>query len=265
MNPENQNPVTTPPLTQQTPDILSTGVATQQPITPSSEQSPVQSEVPKPKSKVLPLILIIVLVITGLGLLGYWVYQTYISSPKQINQESTPTPIATTDPTVNWETYTSFFFNYSIKYPPDWILDKSNTEVSSEETTELIISKGDYQIKIMWPDAFKPAICIFDDQSRTDYPEMTNFCEGEFVEILSHDGNFIYRRLVKPSQNITGGGYLLGVYTKSKEGYYATVPPIDYVVPSNYEIDVIKIMDQILSTFKLLSQENASSKKDWVH
>jgi hypothetical protein len=93
MNPENPDQSTNqqPSYNTPSPDVLPTGVTTEQnPINPQLTVPPVPQEIPKPKSKLL-LILIILLALIGTGFLGFLIYQKYIVN----NQISTPSPEAT--------------------------------------------------------------------------------------------------------------------------------------------------------------------------
>src|SRR5688572_7591983 len=44
-------------------------------------------------------------------------------------------PTATTDPMVNWKTYTNKVRNYSISYPSDWTIDISKAETNLDDVS----------------------------------------------------------------------------------------------------------------------------------
>ena len=120
MESENQNPVSVPynperpegvegqpPTPGPVPEILSTGIRTEQvPVTPtSSTPPPIMDEIPKPKNNSI-IFLAVSLVVVSLGSLGYWAYKNYITSsstaspqPSIVAGTPSPTPIDTPDPT----------------------------------------------------------------------------------------------------------------------------------------------------------------------
>jgi len=119
MIPDSSNLTLNQPV-QTSPNVPPTTVTGQAPITPQTAV-PVMQEVPKPKSKILPL-LVILLVLIGLGCGGYWAYKNYFVSPapQSTPEEVIPTPIATEDPTANWETVTDGANGYEFKIPIGW-------------------------------------------------------------------------------------------------------------------------------------------------
>ena len=60
-------------------------------------------------------------------------------SPSPSPENPIPTPTPTIDPTANWKTYVNNKYNYSIKYPEDWILqpDKQTPEEIVNFTKDL--------------------------------------------------------------------------------------------------------------------------------
>ncbi len=128
------------------------------------------------------------------------------------------------------------------------MLDKSEAElpVNDQNSQRLVISKGQYKVTILWPAAFGPGICLFDDEPRNGAPEMAGYCEGKFIEIKSNNNKDIKRRIEKPS--VTSDHVKWSIYTKS-QGYFVTLPPTNFEAPINYDAEMIKTMDQILSSY----------------
>lgn len=164
-----------------------------------------------------------------------------LSTFKFTNQNQTVT-------TNDWKTYSNKILKYTIKYPNDWTIDTSKAElpISTENSQELNISKGTYKLTILWPSAYGPGICLFDDQSRSGAPEMASYCEGKYIELSSNGSKELHRRLVKPET--FGDHQQWEVYTKEKS-YFVTVPIIRFTAPLNFVADQVEIMDQILSTY----------------
>ena len=146
----------------------------------------------------------------------------------------------------NWETYTNQLRKYSIKYPPNWNIDISEASLPLDDIkgAKLVISQGQYKITILWPSAFGPNMCLFDDESRDGAPEFASYCEGKFVSLAKDT----HRRLEKPST--LSDHVEWSVYTKNSENYFVTVPPITLSAPINYDLKTVKIMDQILESYQ---------------
>lgn len=223
-------------------------------VNPQIVQETPKVDVVKPRNNFL-IILLSVLLFLSVSIAGFFAFQTQ-QLVKELNTlKKEPTNMATVEPTVelattndptaDWKTYTGKVRNYTIKYPSDWIVDFSTAELPINDTNsqELIISKGEYKISILWPSAYGPSICLFDDQSKEGAPIVAGNCLGKFVDI-----GLGMRRLSKPDENMSINRWT--VYNKEKSsGYYVTVPPISYLAPSNYDENVIKIMDVIMSTY----------------
>lgn len=153
------------------------------------------------------------------------------------------------DETSKWKTYTNTVRGYTINYPPDWTIDATHAETPLEDAggATLIIQKGAYKLTILWPAAFGPGICLFDDQSRVGTSEMTQFCEGPYMEFRSTDGKNIYRRLSEPDRQTNQVRW--EVYTKTRESSWATLPPIQYAGPGIYDASTIQLMDTMLASY----------------
>ncbi len=135
-------------------------------------------------------------------------------------------------------------------YPTDWMLDKSEAElpINDQNSQKLIISKGEYKLTILWPSAYGPGICLFDDQSRVGAPEMASYCEGKYIETKNVLGTITHRRLESPDKYNQ-----FEVYTLDERKNFVTVPPIRFNVPANFDKTMILLMDQILLTYTSLN------------
>ncbi len=212
------------------------------------------------------VILLSILLIISVAISGFFAFQTQklVAELRIMKDEVRITPTATTepsvepiatnsasttiDPTASWKTYTNNVLKYTIKYPMDWVIDKSEAElpVNDQNSQKLVISKDVYKLTILWPSAFGPNICLFDDESRDGAPEMAGYCEGKFIETKSNNNKDTKRRLEKPT--VLSDHNQWSVYTKS-QGYFVTLPPTNFEAPIIYDPEVIKTMDQILSTY----------------
>lgn len=233
----------TQPIATNQPPLAPVGAGIIPPVQPVI---PTAVEGSKSSSHLLPIIfssLVTIVILVG----GYFLF---LNKPQQaITTNSSPLPsvtaLASADPISTWKTYTNNVRKYSIKYPENWVIDSSKAETSTEdlEGAFLNFSNGSYELSIVWPSAFGPQICLFDDESRVGAPEFASYCEGKFIEIASGSK----RRLEKPE--ILSDRVQWSVYSKNKE-YHVTVPPISYSAPVKYNEQEIKTMDQILSSYQ---------------
>lgn len=205
---------------------------------------------PTNRLKFLLFILILLITIVASIFIGIQIgkSQKIIQQPVTVQPMVSP-KINPVDSKAVWKTYTNQVLKYTIEYPSDWSIDISEAEVPISDSTsqKLVIYKDQYKLTILWPSAYGPGICLFDDESRVGAPEMASFCEGKFVEFDGKDGKNIYRRLIKPET--IGDHQEWGVYTKG-ETYFVTVPPIKFSAPLAYTNDQIDLMDQILASYK---------------
>lgn len=176
------------------------------------------------------------------------------ASPTQVEVSPTiqPTTSPTTNPIINWKTYTNKILKYTIDYPSDWSINILEAElpISTENSQKLVIYKGQYRLTIVWPSAYGPGICLFDDESRVGAPEIASYCEGKYIEFTSNSGKNTHRRLVKPEA--FNDYQQWQVYTKEKT-YFVTVPPTMFFAPLDHKVDQIYLMDQILATYKSIN------------
>ncbi|CAN5315025.1 hypothetical protein BH10PAT1_BH10PAT1_1380 [soil metagenome] len=104
----------------------------QKPVQPTPVVNPVE---PKPKSNLLMIglgLIILVLLLVS-GYLGYQNMQlqkevTSMKTADKMMVETSPNPVATTDPTNGWKTYTNSDFNFSFKYPTNFEVNDGSNE-----------------------------------------------------------------------------------------------------------------------------------------
>ncbi len=253
----------------QTPDILQTGMKTeQQPIPPPPPEQPIVPEVPKTKSKLLP-VLIILFAILGLGLVGYWVYKNYLTSRRPII-ESTPIPIATTDPTANWKTYSNTKYGYSIKYPNGWEPNRGPGNLTDEQISEQNVADF-FDPNLPGEDpgtGFNILINELDPTSINKKCTTLDECFSKTFSWLLAD-----TKIEKVATTFLGQPAIEFTYQKTTNLYSQTWKYIYFVYQENaYNIHIstatsrantiFDIFDQILSTFKFSIQtEDVSNWK----
>lgn len=220
-----------------------------------SKEMPAETPVSKPEVKnkpnqLMPVISVAAFVILALGAIGFLYYQnqqlkTMLAKYQTPAPQATASPISTPNPTANWKTYTNTVRGYSIQYPGDWTINTSKAETKPDNVNgaELDFTKDGYKLTIIWPSAYGPSICIFDDQPKGDIPEMASLCQGNFKEFSAGTK----RRLIKPE--VLSDHVQWEIYSKEKT-FFVTVPPTRYTAPLKYDDGTVLIMDNILSTFK---------------
>lgn len=123
---------TTQPITQAGSDILPTGIASEQAQgIPSSPEKTLSSEVKAKSKNILLRTLIIIVVLLIFVFSGFWVYETYFHRSKS-TENVVSTPASSTNPMINWITYTNTVYGFSLKYPDSWnITDRIISDIVS--------------------------------------------------------------------------------------------------------------------------------------
>ncbi len=179
-------------------------------------------------------------------------YESMIQPTEEITPEPTQaeelTQVEDKNITPNWKTYTNKAKNYTIKYPTGWAINTTRADMPDSDPlgSELVISKDSYKITVLWPTAFGPSICLFDDQSRKGAPDMASYCEGKYVDIKQDGGKILSRRLESP--RFTDDAAIWSLYRKDQYGNFVGVPPTTYESPVKYSPEEIKQMDEIVGS-----------------
>lgn len=229
-----------------------------QPVQENIQQTPASS-----KFSIILLSSISLISLSGL----FYFYQQNQQLKEQIALQASPTPtipvktIFQPTPIINeagdWLSYSSPH-NTIIQYPPDWKLEKkyiNDSDGKAEVLFSFSLSKNEYSITVSFPSGYGPGVCIFKDQpeftQELEPNPVSTKCEGDFVEIKNEIS--IFRRLAIPPKPLASGAPAeWGIYTKDQYGSYATIPPIAYKVPVNFDVNNVLVMDQILATLKPL-------------
>lgn len=289
----NQNPVQSPqaipeepvqPIQPSTPPVeLPT-----QPITPPPLEKPVMREVPKPKSKVLP-ILITFLMVGLLSILGYWGYNKYFVSQEQTTVEVSPTPVATIGPTLDWQIYSIDTLNVSFKLPPEITEESgklSEKVYSGQKGTMLTFFDTDSQVLQPFSvgttsvDYLDGRGGLFSDLQgfiKEGDKYMAKFVQGRTFDIPTNlvteinNDDFGIIRII--GQSYTTGEYRGPIAGTPGDGYVGAIIniPLNKTYTGltiNMKLDdehTIKLFDQILSTFKFTDQtEDITWKNDFI-
>jgi hypothetical protein len=150
-----------------------TGIVPQEPIVQAPPTPIVEAPVspapiavqPVPNKKFSALLLILVPILIGTAVIGIYVmlqartmYQEAIATPTP-----SPSPIASVDPTADWQTYTNNLFLFSFKYPSKYSLTDNLQQSldplawTTKKTLALTNSENNCTVSLMVnPDGFGP-------------------------------------------------------------------------------------------------------------
>ncbi len=92
------------------------------PTTDPTPMAPTTAPPLAPKSPKLPLILLTIFALAATSAAAYFYFYPRTNTPyPAVSATPSPTPIATVDPTANWQTYINQEKGYSIKYPSNFL------------------------------------------------------------------------------------------------------------------------------------------------
>jgi hypothetical protein len=249
-------PIPTPPIQPPSPAVVPNGVG--------MKEGPV---LPKSKNW-LVILLIFFVVILSFGTAAYFAYQnvqlkkqvTKIS-PTSPNPLSSPTP--TTDPTVNWKTYTNSVFNYSFKYPLAWSVGTKG-QADASTATGIIISNpcsydnGDLCQQIMLtaeksankndvtPDFILNQNDVISEKNTSSVSEATVYSFADYQKNYGTSGRLLFVAVMN------NGTVKFTITYEESQKRKTFISPNDWQGKPTF--------DQILSTFKFLSINPTSSE-----
>ena len=191
--------------------------------------------------------IIIILVVLGVG--AYIWERSYVHTA-DFDYPSLQAPIPNLD-TTNWKTYSNP--DYSIEYPHDWSLDSSKATPNNEyEGSIVTLSKENHKVEIYIPSASSPSICLFegDPQYMTGGEASTVKIAGDYIEVQSSLNTF--RRSVdpKPIDGQTNEKRFIICQKYKDSNFFHTSNNVSFVVPVNYNKDLVSEMDEILKRFR---------------
>ncbi|CAN5315308.1 hypothetical protein BH10PAT1_BH10PAT1_1420 [soil metagenome] len=240
--------------------------------------------------KQIPIVYLIlgltILVLVGLsGYLGYKdiQLQKQISEIK-VTETVSPTPIATADPTTDWKIFTNPTNKTLVKYPSAWTISLTTPPADQiaegNNTNTLNISKDNYKLRIETSSLGGGGIvCKFNDSTNDEVHGPATDQLGTPYEL----GIFLdkpARRNLNPINSVNQYGTLhqtldytfeacLSGNTPGTDGKFQYTSTINsnnlivynaYFTPrENISSENLKIMDQILSTFKFTDQVTDTS------
>ncbi len=161
-------------------------------------------------------------------------YQTPVASP---------TPVATTDPTANWETYTNNVLSF--KYPSDWSVAVGNSNAITYPKDTIVVKNS--------PSSFDINLVV--QQNNSDpKATLTNFVKNTFgdfqTQIISSDSNTAEGYISQSGPEGTQLKITIKVIAGSQNSLIATTV---------LQEDKISIFNQLLSTFKFIGSEASST------
>ena len=211
-----------------------------QPITPTPPvftQTPVEPE-PVKKSYSWLIVVIIIFLLAGSSVLAYKYYQLkqqVTQTPTKTSPSSTPFPeTPPANPMANWKTYTSTEFGFQIKYPDNWSIKEDKSLQGLALITVTIGAPSQNALLDIW------------------------IRNGTWSQV---EGEL----KAKSTKTVING--IEGLAEPAGDGKVYTFPAkkndqiiqIVYGSSSDSSSDEIKILDQILSTFKFVDQNSQTS------
>jgi len=205
---------------------------------------------PHPKNFPLNLVLTIALVIAIFSVIILSAVKNQPS--KQTPSPSTqitpsPTPTPTPNPTANWKTYKNEQYKFQFQYPQNLYLKQS-----PKFGDQIFLTENDIDINEVNEGPFAlVTIAIWDKNKfeKTGYPRQDKYLKSENVTIDGVDA-------LKLSGIIPEGEYLAGSF--HQEVSFPIKDKIIHFIFFEDSSNNIKLLDQILSTFKFLRKEAAN-------
>jgi hypothetical protein len=162
------------------------------------------------------LILITFIAVVGIGAIGYFAYKNGQLNQNTNNGIESTTPAPTTelkaDDTATWQTYTNKRYGYSLKYPPEYILDE---KYRSGDENFIVLKKGNTSIIFS---VYEPEIPndIYESAKSSVGTKIQNEEQGMYGETkqITIDGRVTYERFLQTPTSI------LDTLILEKDGYY---------------------------------------------
>jgi len=205
-----------------------------QPEQPNIPEPTIQPEIPqKSNMPAWAIVLITVLTIAVLGGGGYAAYQ-YYSTPEPVPVSGNEEP---TDPTADWKTYRNEEYGFEVKYPEGWSYEKKGLPLG--KSTQFTDINGEHVLSINNP-------------IREIGYENLSLVENSKIRIPNTDEYFdktIYK------SGIEGEGLILVLWNLENFKLSGEIS-ISYKGENDPNI---KILDQILSTFKFIEVDDSTA------
>lgn len=205
------------------------------------------TSIEQPKQNNFLVILLSVLLLLSVSIAAFFAYQTQTLVKELTLLKSSPTPVSSTeptlDPTADWKTYTNTSSNYSIKYPSNWKIE--NQSAGSMGT---IVPDARY-IQIGYGNAVSGVLGI------------------EELQIIppSEEANLNSTKVVGNLTLRCNGQFT----SDTKTWCWIKVPNMDkYLniqVFKNTNEEMNGLLDQILSTFKFSESDSTANWKTYTN
>ncbi|MCR4313083.1 MAG: hypothetical protein NUV58_02450, partial [Candidatus Roizmanbacteria bacterium] len=234
--------------------------------TQQSPQTPPEIIVAQPKPNYLKTIFFSILGVLLVSSIIYLYLQNQTLKKQALNPPISPTievPSPTTKPsssisippdeTAGWKTYISSKANYSFKYPDSWPIVKLSTNVNCETCVEIVPFALSYDPQSA--ESELSVILVFKDSRIKTLDDYKNIIvKGDSSIIDVHDTTIGLEKSI--SYKLSGGIPPLPIieYVVVKNDFYYVIRFVNSKETNKNLVENQKIFDQILSTFKFLSE-----------
>ena len=219
-------------------------------ITPTP---PLDPSSPNPSRFRILLIIIIFIILTITTVFASFLIKSQNNSPSASPSSTPPTspPSPTPDSTVNWKTFTSQKFNFSISYPSNYFEEADRIPgflylLPPKDATYL--KNTGISVKVYQPIKDTLEKYISDNFKDTTSKETLNINSLPGYKMTSHGSKNL-------GESIETHYFYIALLKKDEDIYNISLDSIDY----NEYIKSSSLFDQILSTFKFIDSPDETS------
>lgn len=196
MPPDNNQPLSTPPLNPTPPPppplqpSVQTSFSTPPVPPPNTPITPAPPIVPPPSHSALIIVALVLLVLVIIA--GLWLWQNKSAdevTPEPPPIETTPEPVVEADPMANWQTYRNEEYGFEFKYPGGYV---SNDQTSRDSFTIIFPEPVFEELRFAVDQNLKNVTAHCSEQSRGLCDQILSTFkftspEGEVGNITSYD------------------------------------------------------------------------------
>lgn len=201
--------------------------------------------------EILVLALVIIAAVAG----GAYYFGTQKGSIPFVSKSS-PTPSPSADPTSNWKTYTNTKFNYSLKYPTDWVVAK---ECPQDPQCDPIDESTSIDSTEKFGPAHEPlqyylSILNHDNPGKLNFYDLVTGDSKELKEIFVYTTDTINGMIVFRTNTLASGFGCEWAYFQRQDKSFVSIDLCPYNKEDPYQEQerFYNTFNKILTTFKFI-------------